>query len=126
MVYHQCYGLHPSNALLKTAVTAARLAGDIILRDPRTTLSGDITDKAGVRFRDQDRPVVGGRDREDDKREVPSHLFLSEETLRQKGGGNYRWIIDPLTAHELHPWLSHVFSLNSARISKLDCPGHCL
>jgi len=85
-----------SNSLLKTAVSAARLAGDIILKNLGQLSPGDIQTKQAFDF-------VTKVDRWSEavivkmiKEKFPHHLFFSEETLRQKGNGNYRWIIDPL------------------------------
>lgn len=95
-----------SNALLKTAVSAARSAGDIMLRNLGQLSPGDIQAKQAFDF-------VTKVDRWSEavivktiKEKFPHHLFFSEETLRQKGQDNYRWIIDPLdgTTNYIHSY----------------------
>jgi myo-inositol-1(or 4)-monophosphatase len=93
-----------STTLLKTAVTAARLAGDVILRELGQLSSADIQTKQAFDFvtkvdRWSEAVIV-----QTIKEKFPHHLFLTEETLRQKGNGNYRWIIDPLdgTTNYIH------------------------
>jgi len=95
-----------SNALLKTAVTAARLAGDIILTNLGQLSPGDVQTKQAFDF-------VTKVDRWSEavivttiKEKFPHHLFLSEESLRQEGEGHYRWIIDPLdgTTNYIHSY----------------------
>jgi myo-inositol-1(or 4)-monophosphatase len=93
-----------SSVLLKAAVTAARLAGDIILRNLGQLSPSDIQTKQAFDFvtrvdRWSEAVIVNTI-----KEKFPHHFFLSEETLRQKGDGNYRWIIDPLdgTTNYIH------------------------
>jgi myo-inositol-1(or 4)-monophosphatase len=95
-----------SNSLLKTAVSAARLAGDIILKNLGQLSPGDIQTKQAFDFvtkvdRWSEAAIV-----KTIKERFPHHLFLSEETLRQKGNGDYRWIIDPLdgTTNFIHSY----------------------
>ena len=92
------------NEFLKTAVSAARLAGDIILKNLGQLSPGDIQTKEAFDF-------VTKVDRWSEavivktiQEKFPHHFFLSEETFRQKGDGNYRWIIDPLdgTTNYIH------------------------
>jgi len=92
------------NEFLKTAVTSARLAGDIILRNLGQLSTSDIETKQAFDFVTKvDRwseAVIMQTIRE----KFPHHLFLSEETLQQEGNGGHRWIIDPLdgTTNYIH------------------------
>jgi len=94
------------NDFLKIAVTAARLAGDIILKDLGQLSTADIQTKQAFDFVTRvDRwseAVIMQTIRE----KFPHHLFLSEETLKQEGNGDYRWIIDPLdgTTNFIHSY----------------------
>ena len=94
------------NEFLKAAVCAARLAGDIILNNLGQLSPDDIQTKQAFDF-------VTKVDRWSEavivktiKEKFPHHQFLSEETLRQKGDGHYRWIIDPLdgTTNYIHSY----------------------
>jgi len=103
-----------SSSLLKTAVSAARLAGDIILRNLGQLSPGDVQTKQAFDFvtkvdRWSEAVIV-----QTIKEKFPHHLFLSEETLRQKGDGLYRWIIDPLdgTTNYIHSY--PMFSISIA------------
>jgi myo-inositol-1(or 4)-monophosphatase len=93
-----------TNELLKTAVTAARLAGDVILKNLGSLSTADIQSKQMFDF-------VTNVDRWSEaviiqtiREKFPHHLFLSEETLQQETNGDYRWIIDPLdgTTNYIH------------------------
>ncbi len=103
-----------TNKLLTTAVTAARLAGDIILKNLGRLSTADIQTKQAFDFVTKvDRwseAVIMKTIRE----KFPNHLFLSEETLQQKGNGDYRWIIDPLdgTTNFIHGF--PIFSVSVA------------
>jgi myo-inositol-1(or 4)-monophosphatase len=91
---------------LKTAVSAARLAGDIIIKNLGHLLKEDIQTKQAFDFVTKvDRwseAVIMQTIRE----KFPSHRFLTEETLKQKDTGDYRWIIDPLdgTTNYIHSY----------------------
>ncbi|MFI5293899.1 MAG: inositol monophosphatase family protein [Thermodesulfovibrionales bacterium] len=91
---------------LKTAVSAARLAGDIIIKNLGHLSKEDIQTKQAFDFVTKvDRwseAVIMQTIRE----KFPSHLFLSEETLKQEDTGDYRWIIDPLdgTTNYIHSY----------------------
>ena len=93
-----------SMRLLKTAVGAARLSGDIILRNLGRLTRGDIEKKQAFDFVTKvDRwseAVIVQAIREN----FPSHSFLAEETFRQPGTDPFRWIIDPLdgTTNYIH------------------------
>lgn len=93
-----------SKELLKTAASAARLAGDIILKNLGQLSKEDIQTKQAFDFVTKvDRwseAVIMQTIRE----KFPSHRFLTEETLKQEDTGGYRWIIDPLdgTTNYIH------------------------
>ena len=105
---------HPGEEFLTTAVTAARISGDIILKNLGRLSTSDIQSKQTFDFVTKvDRwseAVIMKTIRE----KFPHHLFLSEETLQQKGNGDYRWIIDPLdgTTNFIHGF--PVFSVSVA------------
>jgi myo-inositol-1(or 4)-monophosphatase len=104
----------PLSGLLKTAVTAARLAGDIIIKNLGHLSEGDIQSKKAFDFvtkvdRWSEAVIVQTiRDK------YPTHSFLAEETLRQAETDSYRWIIDPLdgTTNYIHSY--PVFSVSIA------------
>jgi myo-inositol-1(or 4)-monophosphatase len=91
---------------LKTAVSAARLAGDIIIKNLGQLSTSDIQNKKAFDFVTKvDRwseAVIMQTIRE----KYPSHTFLAEETLKQEDTGAYRWIIDPLdgTTNYIHSY----------------------
>src|SRR5512135_155812 len=95
-----------SQEFLKTAVSAARLAGDIILKNLGHLSNEDIKTKQAFDFVTKvDRwseAVIMQTVRE----KFPSHLFLTEETLKQEDTGDFRWIIDPLdgTTNYIHTY----------------------
>jgi myo-inositol-1(or 4)-monophosphatase len=95
-----------STEFLKTAVTAARLAGDIIIKNLGHLSKEDVQTKQAFDFVTKvDRwseAVIIQTIRE----KFPSHTFLAEETLKQEDTGNYRWIIDPLdgTTNYIHSY----------------------
>lgn len=100
--------------LVVTAVSAARLAGDVIMKNLGKLSAGDITMKKAFDF-------VTTVDRwseavimETIRNRYPSHRFLTEESLRQEGEKGYRWIIDPLdgTTNYIHGF--PVFSVSIA------------
>jgi myo-inositol-1(or 4)-monophosphatase len=103
-----------STNILKTAVSAARLAGDIILRNLGHLTRGDVEKKQAFDFVTKvDRwseAVIVQTIRE----KFPSHSFLAEETFRQPGTDAFRWIIDPLdgTTNYIHRY--PVFSVSIA------------
>ena len=104
----------PSQEFLKTAVSAARLAGDIIIKNLGHLSREDIQNKQAFDFVTKvDRwseAVIMQTIRE----KFPSHRFLTEETLKQEDTGDYRWIIDPLdgTTNYIHGY--PVFSVSIA------------
>ena len=92
------------SAFLTTAVSAARLAGDIIIKNLGHLSNQDVQTKQAFDFVTKvDRwseAVILQTIRE----KFPSHRFLTEETLHQDDTGDYRWIIDPLdgTTNYIH------------------------
>jgi myo-inositol-1(or 4)-monophosphatase len=107
------------NEFLKTAVSGARLAGDIILKNFGHLSTSDIQTKQAFDFVTKvDRwseAVIMQTIRE----KFPSHRFLTEESLKQADTGDYRWIIDPLdgTTNYIHNY--PMFSVSIA----LECQG---
>ncbi|MFZ2196086.1 MAG: inositol monophosphatase family protein [Thermodesulfovibrionales bacterium] len=99
---------------LKTAITAARLSGDIILKNLGQLSTADIQTKQAFDFVTRvdkwSEAVIMQTIRE----KFPHHLFLSEETIKQEGNGGYRWIIDPLdgTTNYIHSY--PIFSVSIA------------
>jgi myo-inositol-1(or 4)-monophosphatase len=91
---------------LKTAVSAARLAGDVIIKNLGSLSKEDVQTKQAFDFVTKvDRwseAVIMQTIRE----KFPSHRFLTEETLKQEDTGDYRWIIDPLdgTTNYIHSY----------------------
>lgn len=94
------------NEFLKTAVSAARLSGDIIIKNLGHLTASDTRTKQAFDFVTKvDRwseAVILQAIRE----KFPSHTFLAEETLKQEETDNYRWIIDPLdgTTNYIHSY----------------------
>ncbi len=89
---------------LNAAVTAARLAGDIIIKNLGHLSTSDIQTKQASDF-------VTKVDRWSEavimqtiRGKFPSHSFLAEETVKHVEDDNYLWIIDPLdgTTNYIH------------------------
>ncbi|MFZ5997691.1 MAG: inositol monophosphatase family protein [Nitrospirota bacterium] len=81
---------------LEVAITAARLAGDVILSNLGKVTKDDIGIKQASDF-------VTYVDKESEaliirtiKERFPDHHFLAEESLHEAETADYRWIIDPL------------------------------
>jgi len=114
MRYHVFMTERLFNEFLKTAVSAARLAGDIIIRNLGHLSQSDVQTKQAFDFVTKvDRwseSVIMQTIRE----KFPAHRFLTEETLKQEDTGEYRWIIDPLdgTTNYIHGY--PVFSVSIA------------
>lgn len=91
---------------LKTAITAARLAGDIILKNFGRLSAGDIQAKQDFDFVTKVDKWSEAIIMQTIRDKFPSHVFLAEETLKQEAGSNYRWIIDPLdgTTNYIHSY----------------------
>lgn len=115
----KCYIMYnvsiiPTKELLITAVSAARHAGNIILKNLGHLSTHDIQMKKSFDFVTKvDRwseAVIMNTIRE----KFPSHSFLAEETLHEKESAGYRWIIDPLdgTTNYIHGF--PVFSVSIA------------
>jgi myo-inositol-1(or 4)-monophosphatase len=102
------------NEFLKIAVTAARLAGDIILKNLGNLSASDVQTKQAFDFvtkvdRWSESAIIATI-----REKFPYHSFLAEETLKQADAGAYRWIIDPLdgTTNYIHGY--PVFSVSIA------------
>jgi myo-inositol-1(or 4)-monophosphatase len=92
------------NNCLNTAVTAARLAGDIIIKNLGSLSSADIQSKQASDFVTKVDRWSESAIMQTIRDKFPSHSFLAEETLQQEDEDNYRWIIDPLdgTTNYIH------------------------
>ncbi len=91
---------------LDTAVSAARRAEEVILRNLGTLSDRDIGRKQASDFvtrvdRESEETIISTiRER------FPSHIFLAEESVHQTQGEEHRWIIDPLdgTSNYIHQY----------------------
>lgn len=99
---------------IETSVKAARLAGEVILKNLGQLNKGEIKTKKAFDFvtevdRESESVII-----ETIRKEFPSHSFLAEETLKQADTENYRWIIDPLdgTTNYIHSY--PMFSISIA------------
>lgn len=99
---------------LKSAVSAAESAGEVIMKNLGTLSRDDIHTKQATDF-------VTRVDRESEQRIIdiihrryPDHRFLGEESLKDSDTGGHRWIIDPLdgTTNFIHGY--PVFSVSIA------------
>ncbi|MGE5893448.1 MAG: inositol monophosphatase family protein, partial [bacterium] len=92
------------NESLETAVTAARLAGDIILKNLGNLSASDVQTKQAFDFVTKVDQWSESVIIKTIQEKFPSHSFLAEETLKQAEAGAYRWIIDPLdgTTNYIH------------------------
>jgi myo-inositol-1(or 4)-monophosphatase len=99
---------------LKTAIAAARLAGDIIIGNLGHLTAADVETKQAFDFVTKIDKWSEAVIIETIRGKFPHHLFLSEETQRQESDGGYRWIIDPLdgTTNFIHSY--PVFSVSIA------------
>jgi len=102
------------NKFLSIAARAARLAGQVILKNIGRISKKDIKHKQKSDF-------VTRIDKESEKiiiktvkENFPDHLFLAEESLKEAETDRYRWIIDPLdgTTNYIHQY--PVFSVSIA------------
>jgi len=91
------------NDFLKTAITAAGLAADIIMKNLGQLANIDLRTKAEFDFvtkvdRWSEEAIM-----QSVRARYPDHRFLTEEGLKEDPGG-YRWIIDPLdgTTNYIH------------------------
>lgn len=104
MIYY--LGMDPEQhaMFLKTAVTAAGRAGDIIAGNLGRLSTGDIETKQAYDFVTRVDRLAEEAIMETIRNVFPDHAFLAEETLRDEGGERYRWIIDPLdgTTNYIH------------------------
>jgi myo-inositol-1(or 4)-monophosphatase len=99
---------------LGTAFRAAILAGELIQKNIGKISESDIDVKQASDF-------VTHVDRESEqiiiktiRAQFPGHHFLTEESLKEEGSGDFRWIIDPLdgTTNYIHGY--PVFSVSIA------------
>ena len=99
---------------LGTAFRAAILAGELIRNNMGKISESDVDIKQASDF-------VTHVDRESEqiiidtiRAQFPGHHFLTEESLKEDGSGEYRWIIDPLdgTTNYIHGY--PVFSVSIA------------
>src|SRR4030042_7157272 len=102
------------NKFLSIAVRAARLAGQIILKNLGRISKKDINHKQKSDFvtridRESEKIIIDAI-----KERFPDHLFLAEESLKDAETEKYRWIIDPLdgTTNYIHQY--PVFSISIA------------
>lgn len=95
-----------ANEFFGAAFRAAVLAGDHILKNLGKISKDDIDTKQASDF-------VTRVDRESEelilrtiKQKFPDHHFLAEESARDAGGKEYRWVIDPLdgTTNFIHQY----------------------
>ncbi len=102
----------PLNEFLKTAVTAARLAGDIIIKDLGRLSKTDVETKTAFDFVTKVDRLAEDVIMKTVRERWPDHRFLTEETLKEEQGG-YRWIIDPLdgTTNYIHGYPSFSVSI---------------
>lgn len=103
-----------SGGFLETAVSAARAAGNIIMKSLGSISASDIAAKQAYDFvttvdQESEREIVRIiRDK------YPGHHILGEESVKQGRTDGYRWIIDPLdgTTNFIHEY--PVFSISIA------------
>lgn len=91
---------------IETAATAARLAGEVILKNLGQLDAGEIRAKEAFDFVTEVDKRSESVIIETIRKKFPSHSFLAEETLKEQDTGNYRWIIDPLdgTTNYIHSY----------------------
>jgi myo-inositol-1(or 4)-monophosphatase len=102
------------SSLLETAVTGARLSGDIIIKNLGHLSAGDVRTKQAFDFVTKVDKWSESVIMQTIRKKFPNHLFLSEEGLQQEETDDYRWIIDPLdgTTNYIHGY--PVFSVSIA------------
>jgi myo-inositol-1(or 4)-monophosphatase len=106
--------LNGPNDFLEIAVKAAKLAGQIIVEHLGKISKKDIDLKKASDFvtivdKESEKVII-----DTIKKHFPDHLFLAEESLKERSGDTYRWIIDPLdgTTNYIHSY--PVFSISIA------------
>jgi len=89
---------------LGTAFRAALLAGELIRNNLGKISESDVDIKQASDFvthvdRESERIII-----DTIRAQFPGHHFLTEESLKEEGSGEYRWIIDPLdgTTNYIH------------------------
>lgn len=100
-----------SEEFLSVAISAARKAGTLILRQRGRLTQDDIGRKQASDFvtrvdRESERVII-----ETIRKRFPDHAFFAEESVKEAEGDGYRWIIDPLdgTTNFIHQY--PVFSI---------------
>ena len=92
------------NSYLETAVNSARLAGDVIIDNLGKLTNRDVSSKQASDY-------VTSVDRSAEeiiihmiRKNFPDHIIHAEESGKDTGTGEYRWIIDPLdgTTNYIH------------------------
>jgi myo-inositol-1(or 4)-monophosphatase len=99
---------------LGTAFRAALLAGELIRSNLGKISESDVDIKQASDFvtyvdRESEQIIINTI-----RTQFPGHHFLTEESLKEEGSGEYRWIIDPLdgTTNYIHGY--PVFSVSIA------------
>jgi myo-inositol-1(or 4)-monophosphatase len=104
----------PQSDFISTALSAARRAGDFIVKNLGRISKDDVDIKQASDF-------VTRVDKESEQlilktiqEKFPDHHFLAEESIKEDDAGDYRWIIDPLdgTTNFIHQY--PVFSVSIA------------
>lgn len=102
-----------NNDFLVIAVRAARTAGDFILENLGKISNDNIDIKQRSDFvtyvdMESEQLIINTI-----KSEFPEHHFLAEESLKDDGGHEYRWIIDPLdgTTNFIHSYPAFCVSI---------------
>lgn len=110
-----------ADQFLTTAAAAARRAGKIILRNLGRLGTGDIQTKQAFDFVTKVDRLAENTVMETLQAAFPGHVFLAEETRRDKGEGHYRWIIDPLdgTTNYIHGFPMFAVSIALEREGKI-------
>ena len=92
------------NLHLKTAVNSARLAGDLIISNLGKLSKSDVSSKQASDYvtridRSAEEIIINMI-----RKNFPNHIIHAEESGKDAGTGEYRWIIDPLdgTTNYIH------------------------
>ena len=92
------------NLHLETAVNSARLAGDLIIANLGKLSKSDVSSKQASDYvtridRSSEEIIINMI-----RKNFPDHNILAEESEKETGTGEYRWIIDPLdgTTNYIH------------------------
>ena len=109
-------------ALLNTAVQAARRAGDIAVRALSRLDQLEIRSKARNDYVTQVDQAAEQAILESIRKRYPDHAFLAEESGRSSGESEFLWIIDPLdgTTNFLHGFPTFSVSIALRRKDTLE------